>query len=98
VDSHALIDRVAGIKKDLTFCATDPRNRVTIQSVPASTLDQLAHTPDFPPDMLLVLRVIGELLDWVSPAAPQWNGGRRAISISHTRSKDAFTMCEKQTL
>jgi hypothetical protein len=74
VSEHALLERVARIKDDLAFCAADPRNKVKLQPVPASTLDQLADTPDFPLDMHLILRHIGEMLEWgiTGCAAMEW--------------------------
>lgn len=74
VDDQALMQRVASIKNNLALCAADPRNNVTIQPVPASALNQLANTPGFPPDMLLVLGEIGEMLEWVvgDCAAMEW--------------------------
>lgn len=74
MDDQALIARVARIKNDLAACAADPRNRVDIQSLPASALDQLTNAPGFPPDMLLVLREIGEMQRWSvnNCAAMEW--------------------------
>lgn len=90
VGDQALMQRVASIKNNLALCAADPRNKVTIQSVPASALNQLANTPGFPPDMLLLLREIGEMLEWSvgNCAAMEW---WTPCDIDHVKTRKQWT-------
>ena len=84
-----LIQRVASVKTDLASCAAVPRNKVVSRPVLASVWDQLADTPGFPKDMLLVLREVGEMLSWSvgECAAMEW---WIPCDIDHAKTHDRW--------
>ena len=84
-----LIQRVASVKTDLASCAAVPRNKVVSRPVLASVWDQLADTPGFPKDMLLVLREVGEMLSWSvgECAAMEW---WIPCDIDHAKTQDRW--------